>query len=43
MSIGQFENEVSKVIPPKDIGIKGDYIDHVATSNAWNQFRDNLV
>ena len=32
MSVDPFENEVLEVIPPKDNGIEGDFIDHVVTS-----------
>ena len=46
MSVDPFENEVPDVTPPEDNGVAEDmqdFINHVSTSNAWNQFRDNLA
>ena len=46
MSVDPFENEVPDVTPLEDNGVAEDmqdFINHVSTSNAWNQFRDNLA
>ena len=43
MSIDPIDNEVADVLPTKENGNKKEMIDHIKSTNAWTQFRDDLA